>query len=163
MRIAVPALALLGAVPASAASLIVSVEIPKLDVAEYHKPYLAIWIEKSDQSVAANLAVWYGEKLKENEGEKWLKDLRQWWRRAGRELKMPIDGVSGPTRAPGTETVTATPALEPGAYSLVVEAARESGGREVVRVPFTWPAETAATASGTGTSELGAIKLDIQP
>ncbi|BCW87289.1 hypothetical protein sos41_04180 [Alphaproteobacteria bacterium SO-S41] len=163
MRIAVPALALLSAVPASAAGVTVSVEIPKLDVAEYHKPYLAIWIEKSDQSVAANLAVWYGTKLKENEGEKWLKDLRQWWRRAGRDLKMPIDGVSGPTRAPGTETVTATPTLEPGSYSLVVEAARESGGREVVKVPFTWPAEAATSASGAGTSELGAIKLDIQP
>ena len=77
-RIAVPALALAGAVPAAAAGLTVSVEIPKLEVAEYHKPYLAIWIEKSDQSVAANLAVWYDTKLKENEGEKWLKDLRQW-------------------------------------------------------------------------------------
>ena len=159
-RIAVPALALAGAVPAAAAGLTVSVEIPKLEVAEYHKPYLAIWIEKSDQSVAANLAVWYDTKLKENEGEKWLKDLRQWWRRTGRELTMPLDGISGPTRAPGTETITAAPALEPGDYTLVVEAAREVGGRELVKVPFTWPA--AAKADAKGSSELGAVTLEVK-
>ena len=169
MRLVVPVAALIGAVPASAAGLTVSVDIPTLDVAEYHKPYVAIWIERPDQSVAANLAVWYDVKLKEKEGEKWLKDLRQWWRRIGRELTLPVDGVSGATRAPGTETLTFTagegplPALEPGDYSLVVEAAREVGGREVVKVPFTWPAAAATSANATGSSELGAVKLDLQP
>ena len=30
---------------ALAADLIIKVEVPKLDVAEYHKPYVALWIE----------------------------------------------------------------------------------------------------------------------
>ncbi len=36
--------------PALAAEMNVSIEIPKLNVAEYHRPYVAIWLEKPDQS-----------------------------------------------------------------------------------------------------------------
>lgn len=78
-------------VPVFAAEMIVSIEIPKLNVAEYHRPYVAIWLEKPDQSFVGNLAVWYDVKLKNNEGTKWLKDMRQWWRKSGRELDMPVD------------------------------------------------------------------------
>lgn len=170
MRIVLSSLALVaGAAPAAAAGLNVSIEIPNLDVAEYHRPYVAIWIEREDQSVAANLAVWYDVKLKEKEGEKWLKDMRQWWRRVGRTLSLPVDGVSGPTRAPGTETVSFTAGsaplgdLAPGSYNLVVEAAREVGGRELVKVPFTWPATDAVSADAKGSSELGTIRIDLQP
>ncbi len=52
-------------VPALAAEMNVSVEIPKLNVAEYHRPYVAIWLEKPDQSFVGNLAVWYDVKLEE--------------------------------------------------------------------------------------------------
>lgn len=167
MRFLVPAVAIAGVAPAAAAGIQVSVEIPKLDVAEYHRPYVAVWIEKADQSVAANLAVWYDVKLKDREGEKWLKDMRQWWRRIGRSLELPADGVSGATRAPGTETLTfqsgggPLPELDKGAYVLVVEAAREVGGREIVRIPFEWSA--AQELSAQGTSELGAVKLTVTP
>ncbi len=66
---------------AQAADLAVKVEIPRMSVAEYHRPYVAIWIEAPDQSVVSNLAVWYDVRHKDGEGSKWLKDLRQWWRR----------------------------------------------------------------------------------
>ncbi len=75
-----------------AADLTVKVEIPRLSVAEYHRPYTAIWLERADQGHVANLAVWYDLKLKNNEGTKWLKDMRQWWRKSGREVQMPLDG-----------------------------------------------------------------------
>jgi hypothetical protein len=94
------------AVPALAAEMSLSVEIPRLDVAEYHRPYVAIWLEGSGQQHVADLAVWYDLKLADAEGEKWLKDLRQWWRRSGRNLQMPVDGVSGATRAVGTHALT---------------------------------------------------------
>ncbi|MCD6061273.1 MAG: hypothetical protein K0S16_1584, partial [Moraxellaceae bacterium] len=81
------------AAPALAADLNVKVEIPNLKVAEYHKPYVATWIEREDNSVAAHLAVWYDIKMKNKEGEKWLKDMRQWWRRGGSALTQPVDGV----------------------------------------------------------------------
>jgi hypothetical protein len=49
--------------------------------------------------------------------------------------------------------------LPAGQYVMVVEAARELGGREVVRVPFRWGA--ANTARATGSTELGAVSVAV--
>ncbi|TCZ60837.1 DUF2271 domain-containing protein [Roseicella aquatilis] len=170
MRI-LPILAAAGltAAPAAAAELKLTLEIPRLEVAEYHRPYLAIWVERPDQQAAATLAVWYDMGQRNAEGEKWLKDIRQWWRRAGREMRMPVDGVSGATRAPGRHGLTFDAAkgplsdLPPGSYTLVVEAAREVGGRELLRLPFQWPPAAAQSAQAQGNSELGAVSLDLRP
>jgi hypothetical protein len=154
--------------PAFGADLQVQLAIPDLDVAEYHRPYVAVWIERPDHSVAANLAVWYDVANKKKEGEKWLADLRQWWRRTGRDLKVPIDGVTGATRPVGTHTLefaSDSPLLKdlsPGQYELVVEAAREVGGREVLRIPFQWPLEKPAKLEAKGQSELGELSLEIK-
>jgi hypothetical protein len=153
---------------AVAADLSVKFDLPQLNVAEYHKPYVAMWIEKADGSVASTLAVLYDVKKKDNAGEKWVKDMRTWWRKAGREAQLPIDGVSGATRAAGTHTMSFGPArtsidkLPAGDYKLVVEAAREAGGRELVRVPFTLPAKGKVAATANGKEELGAVSLNIQ-
>lgn len=64
--------ACLGA-PAFAAGLGVGIEIPRLDVAEYHRPYVAVWVERADATVASTLAVWYDVKMKDAEGSKWLR------------------------------------------------------------------------------------------
>lgn len=159
----------LAAAPAAAdaAQLSVSVEIPRLNVAEYHRPYVALWIEGPDQAAVKTLGVWYDVKLKNEEGKTWLKDMRQWWRKAGRSLALPADGVSGPTKAPGRHQVVFGAAqmrgVAPGQYTLAVEAAREVGGREVVRVPFAWPPKGAASASAKGSSELGAVSVAVKP
>ncbi|MDG2529445.1 DUF2271 domain-containing protein [Caulobacter endophyticus] len=153
--------------PAMAADLNVTVEIPRLSVAEYHKPYVAIWVEAPDATAAATLAVWYDPDSKEDKGEKWLKDMRQWWRKAGRTMSFPADGISSATRAPGPQKLTFSGAksqlskLKPGAYTLVVEAAREVGGHEAVRVPFTW-GKPGKTASAKGTAELGAVSVTVK-
>lgn len=154
-----------------AADLSLTVEVPRLDVAEYHRPYVAIWIEKPDQSFVGNLAVWYDLKMRNKEGTKWLKDMRAWWRKSGRELDMPVDGISGATRAPGVHTVSfggnsALKTLPAGEYQLVIEAAREVGGRELLRLPFAWPAKAGAKPAGSearGQTELGAVSLTVQP
>jgi hypothetical protein len=150
---------------AVAADLSVKFELPQLQVAEYHKPYVAIWIEKGDGSVASNLAVLYDVKKKDKGGEKWIKDLRTWWRKGGKDVKLPVDGLSGATRAAGTHTMNfagATDKLAAGNYKLVVEAAREAGGRELVRVPFTLPAKGKLAAKATGKEELGAVSIAVQ-
>ncbi len=159
---------LLGA-PAAAADLNLKIEIPRLSVAEYHRPYVAVWLEGKDQKFAGNLLVWYDLKQKNNEGTKWLKDMRQWWRKSGRELDMPVDGLSGATRAPGEQVVgfnggnAPLQKLPAGDYQLVVEAAREVGGRELVRLPFQWPPAAAQTLRAQGEHELGAIALEVKP
>lgn len=158
------------AMPAYAATLDINVEIPKLNVAEYHRPYVAVWLEGADQKVAANLAVWYQSRdTAEGHGTKWLPDLRQWWRKSGRTLSVPVDGVTGPTRPAGAHALSfsdskgALKSLPSGQYTLVVEAAREVGGRELVKLPFTWAATSAQTAKASGSSELGAISLVAKP
>src|SRR5688572_32643425 len=90
--------ALLTPVPSIAADMTISIEIPRLDVAEYHRPYVAAWIERPDSTMATNLPVWYDVDKKNGEGSKWLKDMRKWWRRSGRRLVMPVVSVSGATR-----------------------------------------------------------------
>jgi hypothetical protein len=172
---ALPSLALgaLFSAPALAAGLGVSIEIPRLNVSEYHRPYVAAWIERADNTLATTLSVWYDIRTKTNnpegEGTKWLKDMRQWWRRGGRELAVPVDGVTGATKPAGTHQLSFTegsaalPKLAPGSYKLVVEAAREVGGREVVSIPFQWPPTAAAQGAATGKEELGAIKLELKP
>ena len=152
-----------------AGDLGVKVQIPRIDVAEYHRPYIAMWIEGADQNIAANLAVWYQTDPKKEDGTQWLKDLRQWWRRGGRDLTMPVDGVTGATRPVGEHQVTfkgaskQLSALKPGKYSLVVEAVREVGGRELLKIPFEWPIGQKQQATAQGKAELGTITLDLIP
>lgn len=163
------ALSMITAFSAQAADMTIKVEIPRLNVAEYHRPYVAFWIERPDQTTAAHLAVWYQIDPKKDDGREWLKDLRQWWRRGGRALQMPVDGVTGATRPVGEHTLTYSSANEPlkslpaGKYNLVIEAVREVGGRELQKVPFEWPATAPQTANARGSSELGAITLSITP
>lgn len=157
------AASLAAAAPAAAGDLTVTVEIPRINSASYHRPYVAIWIERPDQTAVRTLAVWYDVGLPNQEGKDWLKDMRTWWRKLGRAMTLPADGVSGATRAPGRQTVTIPAArlrdLAAGEYVLVVEAARELGGRETVRTPFRWG--TANTASASGSTELGAVRVTV--
>ena len=157
------------AAPLQAAELALKVEIPRLQVAEYHRPYVAVWLEGKDQKIVRNLSVWYDLKQKDKEGTKWLKDMRQWWRKSGRELDMPVDGLSGATRPPGEHQVafaTGKPPLDElpaGDYQLVVEAAREVGGRELLRLPFNWPPADRQSLQINGQHELGVVALDLRP
>lgn len=154
------------AVPATAQTLNLSVGIPRLSVAEYHRPYVAIWIEKQG-ATPRTLSVWYDYDMKKGEGTKWLRDVRQWWRASGRTMSFPADGVTGATRAPGDNKIAFVAgkgplgALSPGNYTLIVEAAREVGGREVVRLPFAWPAKPGSTVKAQGNAELGTVALNF--
>lgn len=158
------------ATPAVAAGIDVTITIPRINAAEYHRPYVAVWLEQPGAPTAKTLAVWYDGEKKKNEGTKWLRDLRSWWRKAGRSATIPADGISGATRAPGPQKLAfvagkgGLTGLHPGNYELVVEAAREVGGREMVRLPFTWPAAgEARTVTATGATELGAVTATIKP
>lgn len=135
----------------------VTIAIPQLKVAEYHRPYVAVWLEPVGGGAIRTLSVWY--QVKKNGGEpgtKWLSDLRAWWRKGGKSLTMPADGISGATRAPGSHVLSIPDDVKPGGYVLNVEAARETGGRELVSLPITLPAKA---AKASGKAELGTITL----
>lgn len=168
MKRRLPTIALLAlSLPLSAAELRVEFEIPRLDVAEYHRPYVAVWLEGADSPV--QLAVLYDAKKKNREGSQWLKDLRQWWRKGGRDLDMPVDGITGATPATGRQRLRFVAGQAPlgklaaGDYKLQIEAVRESGSRELVSLPFSWPPRELRRVEGQGRSELGAAALEIQP
>ncbi len=133
----------------------VSVTLPRLSLAEYKRPYVAGWIEPATGGAARSLFVWYDLKKGGNEpGTKWLSELRSWWRKSGRMLKMPADGVSGATKGPGTYNIPLPTDLAPGKYVVSVEVARENGGRELVSVPVSVPNPT---GRASGKSEVGAV------
>jgi hypothetical protein len=149
-----------GVVSAPVAAGTINVTIPRLSVAEYHRPYVAVWLEPANGGPARTLAVWYDVKKKGNEpGTKWLADLRTWWRKGGRSLNLAADGVSGATRAPGAYRIPLPADLRPGSYVLNVEAARENGGRELVQVSLNVPVRDASAA---GKSELGAVSISVR-
>jgi hypothetical protein len=154
---------------ATAGTVTVEVELPRISTAEYHRPYAAGWIENAGGAHQANLFLWYDVDMRNNGGAKWLQDLRAWWRKSGRNLTTPIDGVSSATKAPGRQTLSfdsnspAFKALASGSYVLNVEVSREKGGHELVKVPFTWDARKATAGSAKGSEELGTVKLAYKP
>ena len=168
MRVA-PLIAVTGAAviatPAAADTVTLDITIPRLSVAEYHRPYVAIWLEQPGNRTIRTLAVWYDHDMRAGEGRKWLSDMRTWWRKGGRSAN--IDGVTGATRAPGPQRITIPASvlrgLASGKYNLVVEAAREVGGREVVSIPVTIGAAKPTSYRAAGKSELGAVKVAIKP
>ena len=146
----------------SAVELQLDIEVPQLQVAEYHAPYVATWIEDDQRQAVIATSLWYDQQ------EKWLKDIRQWWRKTGRYQSQPYDGVTGATRRPGMHKLQLqdqeiAKTLSPGNYTLFIEAAREVGGREVLKIPFQWPITSAFKHTEQGTHELGTVTLSIQP
>jgi len=148
------------AAPATAHAGTITVTIPRMAIAEYKKPYVAGWIEPAAGGEAHTLFVWYMQKTGGNEpGTKWLSELRSWWRKAGRSMRLPADGLSGATRAPGSYTIPLPAGLAPGDYVVNVEASREHGGRELVSVTVKVPA---GSGHATGSSELGAVSVSAK-
>lgn len=153
---------ILVAAPLHAQNAAATFELPRLQVDNYLKPYVAVWLENEAGMLIEVYAVHVNQmKL----GPRWLPDLKTWWRRGGREMNMEASGVSRPTKGPGEYKVAMGPmkGLAAGNYALVVEAARQNGGREIVKVPFSWKPGAKVAASTKGTSELGRVALSITP
>ncbi|WP_111979383.1 DUF2271 domain-containing protein [Algibacillus agarilyticus] len=138
-------------------TLTLNLTLPELDVDPYHKPYVAVWLETPSRQYVTTLTLWADDK-------EWYKDLRQWWRKAGRG-NQNIDGVTQATHRPGEHTLTwngldltQNPVAE-GQYILNVEASREEGGREFIRIPITL--KTNQQAAAQGKTELGTINLTL--
>lgn len=117
---------------AQPAKIEVELTLPDLNVQPYHRPYLAVWLETPDRKYVTTLALWVQK-------AEWFKDLRQWWRKAGR-TNTDFDGISGATKRAGTYTIKwdgndkkGNP-VSPGKYLLNIEVVREEGGRDYTRI-----------------------------
>ena len=138
--------------------LLIDIAIPELDVNPYHKPYVAVWLETPKREYVTTITLWADDM-------EWYKDLRQWWRKAGRS-EQTFDGVTGATKKPGNyqiewagKDMDGKPVVA-GTYLLNVEASREEGGREFIKTKITINQQGRISLSGK--RELGQISIVTQ-
>lgn len=80
----------------AAPKMTVDLTLPEITEGQYHRPYVAVWVENAQGQPVKTLSLWVW-----NEGYKWLKDIRRWWRKAGREDMSFVDGIASATRPAG--------------------------------------------------------------
>lgn len=105
--------------------LTIAVELPKVEVKRYRKPYTAIWIEDEQGKAVKTLAVW-------GNAPKYLKTLRDWWK-IGKDDGDLVKAVARATRGPGKYDLVwdgkddkGNPVSQ-GKYTVRVEVHREFG------------------------------------
>lgn len=154
------AAALFGHATLQAAQSDITLELPAIETSQYHRPYVAVWVEDSQQQPVKLIALWV-------EKPDWLKDLRRFWRKIGRSNMALVDAVSGATQKPGSYTLhwdgnsDDGSALPQGNYTLFVEAAREQGGRSLAKHDFALPAKNAVIQIAAD-GELGDISAVLR-
>jgi len=143
---------------AQAAPVDIAFELPAVASSQYKRPYVAVWIEvPGERRAVRTLAVWHEDK-------KWLKDIRRWWRKAGRYGEQ-VDAVTGATRAPGEYRLRwdglddAGNTLS-GEVLICLEAVREHGNRTLIKqkVHLDGGATTHNVKAG---DELGPVRIQV--
>lgn len=143
--------------PATASELEIALQLPKISEGQYHRPYVAVWVEDSSEKSVRLIEIW-------REKPDWIKDLRRFWRKTGRSDQALVDARTGATKGPGKYQLSwngqdnSGKAVAAGQYLLVVEAAREHGGRNLVKQAFNWDGSAVDIQVKAG-SEIGAIQL----
>jgi thiamine biosynthesis lipoprotein ApbE len=146
----------------SAYELTVSVEIPQTQGFGARRPYAAVWIDDKDRFPVRTLAVLF-------EKARWLNELHAWYRedrlRAMSEGGEILNSVTSATRSPGKYTFqwdgkdNAGKLVKVGTYAVLVEAAREHGGYNLVRREINFNGQPAQVQLPPG-GELGSVSLD---
>lgn len=124
----------------------------------YRRPYVAVWVEDVDDRPVRTLCLWV-------ERERWIPDLRRWGRLYDGRYDEAAP-VTRATRAPGRYDLIwdgrddRGNALPRGAYTIVVEAVREHGGYEILKLEVQVDGRTfekTATGSGGELESAGAV------
>ena len=143
--------------PATASELEIALQLPKISEGQYHRPYVAVWVEDSSEKSVRLIEIW-------REKPDWIKDLRRFWRKTGRADQPLVDARTGATKGPGQYRLRwdgkddQGVAVPNGEYQLVIEAAREHGGRNLVKQAFAWDGSAIDLHIKAG-SEIGAVHL----
>jgi len=147
----------------SASQLSVEFSVPKLTVSPYHRPYVAVWVENASRQHVATLALW----KQMQEGDKWLKDLRQFWRKKNQRSANAVDAVTSATKRPGNYRfrwdLTADNSKQrvpAGDYLLNIEVVREEGGRDFHRIPLTLDNNNPTQLALPAKKEIGAVTVN---
>jgi hypothetical protein len=143
--------------PATASDLEIALQLPKISEGQYHRPYVAVWVEDSSEKSVRLIEIW-------REKPDWIKDLRRFWRKTGRADQPLVDARTGATKGPGQYRLRWDGKNDQGAtvpngeYQLVIEAAREHGGRQLVKQKFNWDGTAVALSVAAG-NEIGQVQL----
>lgn len=110
----------------------------------YRRPYVAIWVEDQEGFPVRTLLLWVQTS---GPGPRWIPDLKRWYK--SDQLRKLVDDVdlvetiTEATRKPGTYSVIWNgeddhqKLVEPGEYTLFIEAAREHGTYQLMRKKVT--------------------------
>lgn len=118
-------------IPATA-KMDIELVIPTIVTSTYARPYVAVWIEDAQGKPVRTLQLWVGK-------DEWLKDLRSWWRKVGRNDRVLVDAVTSATRPAGKYRFSwdglddQGQRVEQGEYTFYIEVVREHGGRNYLR------------------------------
>lgn len=120
------------------------------------RPYVSVWLSQHGQ--------WQTQLVLLGEQPRWYAELRSWWRQAGSSHN--FDQLAGATRRSGlhqfhwdARLADGRP-LPAGDYTLHLEAAREGGGREQLKLPLHWPLQQPLLLQGQ--RELGLIRVEAR-
>lgn len=123
------------------------------------RPYVSAWLSQDGQ--------WQAQLLLLGEQPRWYAELRSWWRQANQQKGQPFDQLAGATRRAGVHQFQWDARLPDGRplpagdYILHLEAAREGGGREQLKLPLHWPLSQALLLQGQ--HELGQVRVEVRP
>jgi len=149
--------------------LAVDLEIVKAEGGRrYRRPYVAAWVEDQDGFPVKTLLLWVQA---EAPGPRWIPDLKR-WTKADRLRKLAegtdlVATISEPTRMPGSHGVVwdgrdnAGVLVEPGEYTLCVEAAREHGSYQFERAKMIFGTEPFRETLGAN-EEIGGVTLEYR-
>jgi thiamine biosynthesis lipoprotein ApbE len=114
--------------------LTISFDLAKIEGSRARRPYLAAWIENSEKIPVRTLALWYNR-------DRWLPELRAWYRsdrqRAATDRTDLARSIASATRPAGHYTLqwdgkdNQGKLVQPGKYTVFLEAAREHGGHDL--------------------------------
>ena len=142
------------------ASMDVQLTIPTIGTTKTLRPYVAVWVEDSAKKSVRTIELWVGR-------DDWLKDLRSWWRKVGRNDRALVDAVTSASRPAGKYRFTWDglddngKRVEQGEYTFYVEVVREHGGRNILRQKIQL-GEKNFTKQLKATEETGIISLNYQ-
>lgn len=136
----------------------------------YRRPYVAVWLEDKDGFPVKTSVLWMQT---EQPGPRWHRDLTRWFRNDRMRLLVEdtslIDTVSGATRGPGDYeahfdgTDNNGKPLDPGTYTLCIEAAREHGTYKIIRKKFDWGTASIEKTELKGNLEVSEASFEFKP
>lgn len=140
----------------------INLELARIDVFRYHRPYVAVWVEGEDHVPVRTIAVWFGK-------PRYLSELRFWYHNTqmrGNEDEI-LRTVSSATRSPGRYTLKWDGKddkgrfVKSGKYTICIEVAREHGTYQMIRQPMDFGGQPRQVTLPAGT-ELGGATLDYR-